>query len=108
MCVRPLCLAPFRSVLRSGSLSLCPCPLAVPALRQDCIAVVITCTLFLFLWQLHQQRVATATGDPLAEELATGHLELVVGRTRSYLGLGCPAGGPHSQQPSLAMNSAQD
>ena len=83
------------------------CPLAVPSLQWDRIAVVIGSALFLLLWQLHQQRAATAAGDPLAEELATGHPELVVGRTSSHLGLGCPAGGPRGQQPSPAMNSAR-
>ncbi|XP_036197646.1 arf-GAP with dual PH domain-containing protein 2 isoform X4 [Myotis myotis] len=58
--------------------------------------------------KLHQQRVATAAGDPLAKELAGhGPWELLVRRRRSQLGLGYPAGVPRSWQPSLAVNSAK-
>ncbi|XP_015419606.1 PREDICTED: arf-GAP with dual PH domain-containing protein 2 isoform X4 [Myotis davidii] len=57
---------------------------------------------------LHQQRVATAAGDPLAKARAGhGPWELLVRRRRSQLGLGYPAGVPRSWQPSLAVNSAK-
>nr|XP_035972800.1 arf-GAP with dual PH domain-containing protein 2 isoform X4 [Halichoerus grypus] len=55
----------------------------------------------------HHRRLATAAGGALAEELATGHAELVGGRTSSQLGLGCPAAVPRHQQPWLAMTSAK-
>lgn len=69
--------------------------------------MVITSALFLLPWQLHHQRVATAAGDSLAEELATGHLELMGRRTSCHLGLRCPAEVPRGQQTWLAMNSAK-
>ncbi|XP_035889288.1 arf-GAP with dual PH domain-containing protein 2 isoform X2 [Phyllostomus discolor] len=56
---------------------------------------------------LHQQRVATAAGDPLAEQRAgRGPWELSVGRS-AQLGLGYPEGMPCRWQPSLAIDSVK-
>lgn len=81
-------------------LSLCHCPLAVPSLQQDRTGMATLsalscspCSCRNREWP--QQQV---THWPRSR-LATGHLELLVGRRSSHLGLGCPAGGPCRWQP---------
>lgn len=67
--VCPLCLSPFQSVFYSGSLyHRPPVPLLSLPSSGTALAWPRPPALFLFPLQLHQQRVATAAGDPLASQ----------------------------------------
>lgn len=104
----PLCLSPFPSILYSCSLCHCASVPLLSLLSELALAQpppqpssCSPCSCINREW-LQQQ----VTHWPRSW-LATGHLELLAGRRSSRLGLGCPAGVPHSQQPLLAVNSAK-